>query len=176
MDRLRILHYPDERLRRVADPVEEITPEVAELIQAMIRTMYQAPGVGLAATQVGVPLRLAVIDLSAGKEPDGLRVLVDPEILERRGEEEEEEGCLSVPDVSEPVRRAAWVRVAHRDGQGRPQEFEAQGLLARAVQHEVDHLDGILFIDRLSPIRRDMVKRRIKKAIREGSYAQRTGS
>ena len=167
---LPILHYPDEILRKVSKPVETITDEIRELIANMIQTMYAAPGVGLAANQVGVLKRIAVIDVSSGKKADSLMVMINPEVLSREGEESYEEGCLSVPNFTGDVERARFVQVCHMTREGKEMTIRAEGLLARAVQHELDHLNGMLFIDRLPPMKRDMIKRKIKKAIRQGVY------
>jgi peptide deformylase len=157
---LKIRKYGDPGLRRRAAPVGEITPEVRATIADMIDTMYDEVGVGLAAPQVGVSLRLIVV---ADEEGRGAEALIDPVITGEAGQATAEEGCLSIPGVFAPVTRSAWVRVEARDADGRPLAIEARGLRARVVQHELDHLDGILFIDRLDPVTRDRIKRRIKK-------------
>lgn len=167
---LSILHYPDERLRQVSEPVDMGTGDIEGLVRDMIETMYAAPGVGLAAPQVGVHKRIVIMDITAGKEPDSLVVMINPEILSSEGEESDEEGCLSVPNFTGTVKRGRAVKVSYLTREGDRVTRSAEGLLARAVQHEVDHLDGILFIDRLSPVKRDMIKRKIKKAIRQGVY------
>lgn len=165
-----ILHYPEERVRAASQTVDAITDEILQLIDDMIETMYNAPGVGLAAPQVGVLKRVAVIDVTSGKDPEALIVMINPEILSTEGEENEEEGCLSVPSFTGSIKRAKVVEVGYMNRQGEQVTLSGEGLLARAIQHEVDHLNGTLFIDRLSPIRRDMIKRKIKKAIRQGVY------
>jgi peptide deformylase len=164
---LEIRKYPDPVLRRKAKPVAEITPEIQKLIDDMIETMYAAPGVGLAAPQVGISLRLTVIDVSTKDDPHPLLVLINPVIISAEGELNEEEGCLSVTDFQSNVIRYAKVRIRATDRDGKTYEAEGEDLLARAFQHELDHLDGILFIDRISPLKRDLFKRRIKKNIKE---------
>jgi peptide deformylase len=164
---LEIRKYPDPVLRRKSKPVTEITPEIQKLIDDMIETMYAAPGVGLAAPQVGISLRITVIDVSTKDDPHPLLVLINPEIISQEGELNEEEGCLSVTDFQSNVTRYAKVRIRATDRGGKVYEAQGEELLARAFQHELDHLDGILFIDRISPLKRDLFKRRIKKNIKE---------
>jgi peptide deformylase len=165
-----ILKYGDELLHDRARPVEAITQEIHRLIDDMIETMYAAPGVGLAAPQVGVPLRIFVIDLSVGRDPSGLIVMVNPEFVERDGMQLEEEGCLSVPGFNATVVRPSRATVKGLDRAGHEQQREGLGLLARAFQHEIDHLDGTLFVDRLRGIKRDLIVRRIKKLTRAGKW------
>jgi peptide deformylase len=165
-----ILKYGDELLHDSARPVEAITQEIDRLIGDMIETMYAAPGVGLAAPQVGVPLRIFVIDLSVGRDPSALIVMVNPEFVERDGMQLEEEGCLSVPGFNATVVRPARAMVKGLDRAGNEQQREGVGLLARAFQHEIDHLDGTLFVDRLRGIKRDLIVRRIKKLTRAGKW------
>ncbi len=169
MAKLRILHYPDPRLRERARPVERVDDEIRRLADDMLETMYEAPGIGLAATQVGVPKRVIVIDISEDKSSP--LVLVNPEILTREGVEEMEEGCLSVPGVYERVRRAGRVRARALDRDGRRFEIEADGLLAVCIQHEVDHLDGKLFVDYLSELKRSRIRKRLEKQRRLGIEA-----
>ncbi len=162
--------YPDPVLRNKTARVEKIDGSLDRLIQDMIETMHAAPGVGLAANQVGVPLQLAVIDLSGRENVEQrhpLFVIINPEILSLEGSIVEEEGCLSIPDYSEKVKRAAKVRVRAQDRTGKPFEIEAEGLLAKALQHEIDHLNGLLFVDRLSPLKKNIFKRRFKKTVAE---------
>jgi peptide deformylase len=162
--------YPDPVLRNKTARVEKIDGSLDRLIQDMIETMHAAPGVGLAANQVGVPLQLAVIDLSGRENIEQrhpLFVIINPEILVLDGSIVEEEGCLSIPDYSEKVKRAAKVRVRAQDRTGKPFEIEAEGLLAKALQHEIDHLNGLLFVDRLSPLKKNIFKRRFKKTVAE---------
>ena len=159
-----ILVYPYPRLREVARVVERVDDEIRTLIEDMAETMYAAPGVGLAATQIGVPLRVFLIDVASDDEPSNLLVFINPEIVEREGAQTYREGCLSFPGVSEDVKRAARVRVRALDRDGKPFELEATGLLAVAVQHENDHLDGELMIDRVSPLRRRLMSRKLVRA------------
>jgi peptide deformylase len=165
-----ILKYGDSILVEPARRVEAVTPDIQRLIDDMIETMYAAPGVGLAAPQVGVPLRIFVIDLSLGREPAGLIVMVNPEFVSREGMQLEEEGCLSVPGFNATVVRPlrAVVKGLNRDGQ--EEVRDGKELLARAFQHEMDHLDGRLFIDHLRGIKRDMIVRRIRKLTRAGKW------
>ena len=156
---LSVKRYGDPILRQKAKPVGAITPEITKTIEDMVETMYHQVGIGLAAPQVGIPLRLVVID--DGKR--GTRTLLNPVIAERRGAVVGEEGCLSLPGIFGDVERSEWVRIEALDGAAQPVSFEAKGMLARVVQHEIDHLDGVLFIDRLPPVTRDRIKRRIQK-------------
>ena len=165
-----ILKYGDELLHDRARPVEAITQEIHRLIDDMIETMYAAPGVGLAAPQVGIPLRIFVIDLSVGRDPSALIVMINPEFVERDGMQLEEEGCLSVPGFNATVVRPSRATVKGLDRAGNEQQREGVGLLARAFQHEIDHLDGTLFVDRLRGIKRDLIVRRIKKLTRAGKW------
>ncbi len=153
-----------------ARPVEAITPEIDTLIDDMFATMYAAPGIGLAAPQVGVPLRLCVIDLSIGKRDAELITLINPEFVEREGMQVEDEGCLSVPGFTASVARPARAVVRGLDRRGRPVTIEGTGLLARALQHELDHLDGTLFLDRLRGIKRDLIVRKIRKLEKAGRW------
>jgi len=162
MTQLTILTIPDPRLRRVARPVETVNDEVRKLADDMLETMYAARGIGLAATQVNRDLRLLVMDLS--EDHDQPHVLINPEILDREGSQICEEGCLSVPGEYAEVERAEKIRVATLDREGNRQEFEADGLLAVCIQHEIDHLDGKVFVDYLSPLKRRMIEKRLKKA------------
>ena len=165
-----ILKYGDSVLVEPARRVDAITPDIERLIDDMVETMYAAPGVGLAAPQVGVPLRIFVVDLSLGRDPASLIVMVNPEFVSREGLQLEEEGCLSVPGFNATVVRPlrAVVKGLNRDGQEQVQE--GQDLLARAFQHEMDHLDGTLFIDHLRGIKREMIVRRIRKLTRAGKW------
>lgn len=165
-----ILKYGDAPLHRRADPVPAITAEIDRLIDDMIETMYAAPGVGLAAPQVGVPLRIFVVDLSVGRDPDGLITLINPEFVERDGMQLEEEGCLSVPGFNATVMRPTRAVVKGLDRHGDPIQKEGTGLLARAFQHEMDHLDGTLFVDRLRGIKRDLIVTKIRKLTRAGKW------
>jgi peptide deformylase len=156
-----ILHYPDSRLREPGRRVESFTGELRELIDDMAETMYAAPGVGLAATQVGEPWQVFVVDCAAEGEASDLRVFVNPEILSTEGMVAFEEGCLSFPGAREEVERAEKVRVRAQDHEGRWFELEAQGLLAIAIQHEYDHLRGVLMIDRLGPLKKRLLHRKM---------------
>jgi peptide deformylase len=165
-----ILRYGIDVLHRPAEPVAEITPDVERLIDDMIQTMYAAPGIGLAATQVGVALRVFVVDVSVGRNPQDLKVFVNPEFVEREGMQLEEEGCLSVPGFNATVARPARAVVKGLDRSGREQVVEGTGLLARAFQHEIDHLDGVVFVDRLRGLQKDLIVRRIRKLARAGRW------
>jgi len=161
-----IRKFPDPVLRRKTDRITSINGTIERLIDDMVETMHAAPGVGLAANQVGVSLQVAVIDLSTREEKEKrhpLLVIINPEILSRQGSVVEEEGCLSIPEYAEKVKRAARVKVRAQDRTGNVFELEAEGLLAKALQHEIDHLNGLLFIDRLSPLKKSIFKRRLKK-------------
>ncbi len=158
-----ILIIGDPTLARVSEPVSEITEDVVRLARDMVETVHAAPGVGLAAPQVGVNKRLIVVDVSVGEDNAALHVLINPEIVEREGEAVCEEGCLSVPDIKEKVVRPYRVVVRGLDLQGRPVEVEGEDLLARALCHEIDHLDGILFVDKLSALKRTLIRKKLKK-------------
>lgn len=160
-----ILHYPDPRLREKAAPVAAITPEIQRLIDDMAETMYAAPGVGLAATQIGERHRVFLVDVSGEDEPSDLKVFVNPEIVATAGEEVGPEGCLSFPGVSEDIKRAATVTVRALDRDGKPFELQADGLLAVAIQHEHDHLDGVLMIDRMGVLKKRIVQRKMQKRV-----------
>ncbi|MET0072541.1 MAG: peptide deformylase [Candidatus Thiodiazotropha sp.] len=162
---LDILHFPDPRLRNKAKPVAQVDDSIRRLIDDMLETMYQAPGIGLAATQVNVAKRVVVIDLS--EEKNQPLCLVNPEILTKDGEEQMEEGCLSVPGIYELVKRANQIRVRALDREGRAFEMEAEGLLAVCIQHELDHLEGKLFVDYLSSLKRQRIRKRLEKESRQ---------
>jgi peptide deformylase len=161
---LPILEYPDPRLREVAKPVASVTDEIKKLVDDMAETMYAAPGCGLAATQVGVDKRVFVIDIATEDEPSNLVVFINAEIVELTGTQTWNEGCLSFPGVSEEIKRAERVRVRALDREGKPFELEAEGLLAVAIQHENDHLNGVLMIDKLSALKKRMMSRKLSKA------------
>jgi peptide deformylase len=165
-----IVKYGDQVLHARAEPVGEFTPEIDRLVADMIETMYAAPGIGLAAPQIGVPLRVFVVDLSVGRDPQGLIVMINPEFVAREGMQLEEEGCLSVPGFNATVVRPERAVVRGLDLRGATHEHEGTGLLARAFQHEMDHLDGTLFVDRLRGIKRDLIVKRIKKLTRTGKW------
>jgi len=165
-----IVRYGVADLQRPASPVSHFDDDLQRLIDDMIETMYAAPGIGLAAPQVGAPLRLCVIDLTVGRRGGELHVLVNPEFVERDGMQLEEEGCLSVPGFTATVARPARVVVRAADRTGAVRTVEGTGLLARALQHELDHLDGVLFMDRLQGLRRDLLLRKIRKLQRTGKW------
>jgi peptide deformylase len=165
-----IVKFGDETLHRPAAAVQNITEEIDRLARDMVETMYVAPGIGLAAPQVGAPIRLFVIDLSLGHDPKGLITLLNPEFVERDGMQLEEEGCLSVPGFNATVARPERVTVRGIDLAGKEQCYSGEGLLARAIQHEMDHLDGRVFVDRLRGIKRDLIVRKIQKQIRAGKW------
>jgi len=156
-----ILHYPDPRLRRQAQPVAKVTDEVRRLVDDMAETMYDAPGIGLAAIQVSEPWRIVVIDLSETR--DRLQVFINPEILSSDGEQSFEEGCLSVPGIYEEVTRAHHIRVRALNRDGQPFELEVEGLLATCIQHEIDHLDGKVFVDYLSRLKQSRIRKKLEK-------------
>lgn len=165
MAKLHILQYPDERLHKVASPVMEVNEEIRTLVQNMAETMYAAPGIGLAATQVDVHKQIIVMDLSENR--DQLRVFINPQIVSASGEAECEEGCLSVPGIYEKVTRAERVTVKALDQHGQPFTLEAEGLLAVCVQHEMDHLKGRVFVERLSRLKQARILSKLKKAQRK---------
>jgi len=162
---LQVLHYPDPRLRNLAQPVAQVNDDVRRLVDDMFETMYEAPGIGLAATQVNVPKRVIVIDLSNDKtEP---YCFINPKIIAREGDEETEEGCLSVPGIYDMVRRSRWIHVEALDRNGTPFTLKIDDLLAVCVQHEIDHLDGKLFVDYLSEIKRGRIRKKMEKLRRQ---------
>ena len=169
---LEILIYPDPRLRRKASPVECVDNEIRQLIRDMAETMYQAPGIGLAATQVNVSKRVMVIDHS--DERNELQVFINPVIRSRRGEIETEEGCLSVPGIVAPVKRAEEVTVTALDSKGRINEYTASGILAVCLQHELDHLDGKVFVDYLSRLKRERIRKQLLKESRNDNAVATT--
>ena len=162
---LNILHFPDPRLRQKALPIEKVTDEIRQLAHDMLENMYDAPGIGLAATQVNEQKRLIVIDVSEDKN-DPL-FLINPELLSTEGERDFEEGCLSVPEAYETVTRADTIRVRALNLQGEPFEMDADGILATCIQHEIDHLEGKLFVDYLSNLKRQRIKKRLEKHQRQ---------
>jgi peptide deformylase len=165
-----ILRYGADVLHRPAADVTDITPDIHQLVDDMIQTMYAAPGIGLAATQVGVPLRIFVVDVSVGRNPNDLMAFINPEFVEREGMQLEEEGCLSLPGFNATVARPARAVLKGLTRGGETQVVEATGLLARAFQHEMDHLDGCVFVDRLRGLQKDLIVRRIKKLSRAGKW------
>jgi len=174
MTTLSILHFPDPRLRTVARPVEQVGDRHRQLVDDMFETMYAAPGIGLAATQVNVHERIIVIDIS--EEKNQPLCLINPEIVERDGIEQMEEGCLSVPGVYELVERAERVKIRALDREGRSFELAADGLLAVCIQHEIDHLDGKLFVDYLSQLKRTRIRRKLEKEQRQSEAPSSAGS
>lgn len=166
-----ILHYPDPRLREKGKRVEAVTDEVKKLVDDMAETMYAAPGVGLAATQIGEAVQLFVVDTAEEGAPSDFRVFINPEILEREGEITWSEGCLSFPGVNEEIDRAAKVRVRAQDRNGKTFELEAEGLLAVAIQHEYDHLQGVLMIDHMGPLKKRMTHRKMLKRAEDSATA-----
>ena len=164
MTALNILHFPDPRLRTRAAPVEQVDDALRQLIDDMFETMYEAPGIGLAATQVDVHQRIIVIDVS--EEKNRPLVLINPELVEKEGVEQMDEGCLSVPGVYETVERAEKIRVRALDRDGKPFEIDADGLLAVCIQHEMDHLEGKLFVDYLSKLKQSRIRKKLEKLSR----------
>jgi len=165
-----IVKYPDPVLAKRGALITVFDDKLKVLVDEMFESMYIAQGIGLAAPQIGISQRLTVIDVSFKKNPDDKIVLINPEIIEREGEQYEEEGCLSLPDIREKVKRAAKVKVRAQDVKGEWFEMEGEELLSRAFQHEIDHLDGVLFIDRLSRLKKDLTIRKIKKLIKNGEW------
>jgi peptide deformylase len=168
-----ILQIPDKRLRLVSDPVKAIDLEIKTLVEDMFETMYDAPGIGLAAIQLGVAKRVVTLDVSKKDEGRKPQVFINPEILWSSEEKSVyEEGCLSIPTINEDVERPARVRVRYLDLSGNPQEAEAEGLFATCIQHEIDHLNGVLFIDHISKLKRDRIIKKFEKAVKRGiTYA-----
>ncbi len=164
MATLEVLRFPDERLRKIATPVEKITPDIEHIIQDMFETMYLEEGIGLAATQVNIHKRIIVVDIS--EDHSQPTVLINPELIEKRGETGIEEGCLSVPECRALVPRSEWVKVRALDRNGEPFEIETDGLLAICLQHEMDHLVGKLFVDYLSPLKRQRIRQKLEKQAR----------
>jgi peptide deformylase len=167
---LKIVKYPEPVLQQPGEPVTEFDDKLKKFVADMFETMYASQGIGLAAPQVGVSKRVTVIDLSQGKDPEQKLVLVNPEVILTEGRQYEEEGCLSVPDIREKVVRAAKVSVRAQDENGKWFEMDGEELLARAFQHEIDHLDGVLFIFRMSPLKRNLSLRKIRKMQSDGSW------
>ncbi len=169
MTLLDILTYPDKRLRNKAAPVENVDEEVQNIIADMAETMYHAPGMGLASVQVGIDKRIIIYDISGPEDEPKLEVLINPEIVESEGSIlSESEGCLSVPEYRSDVKRYERVKVEALDRNGQPVHIETDGLHAIVLQHEINHLDGILFIDKISALKREMYKRKVKKALKQG--------
>ena len=166
----KVVKYPDPVLAQKAEDVTVFDKKLRTLIADMFETMYVEKGIGLAAPQIGILQRITVIDLSFKKNPEEKLVLINPEIIEREGKQLEEEGCLSLPEIREKVSRAAKVTVRAQDEHGDWYDYDGEELLARAFQHELDHLDGVLFIDRISALKRNLVLRKIKKLQRDGEW------
>jgi peptide deformylase len=162
---LKIVHYPDPRLHKVAQPIATVDDNIKALVADMAETMYAAPGIGLAATQVDRHVRLIVVDISESK--DDLKVFINPEILSASGQSEHEEGCLSVPGIYDKVTRPERIRVRALDREGQPFELETDGLLAVCVQHEIDHLDGKVFVEYLSRLKQERIRKKLLKQARE---------
>jgi peptide deformylase len=167
---LKIVKYPDPVLQKPGEPVTEFNAELRKFVADLFETMYASQGIGLAAQQVGVTKRVTVIDLSSGKDPAQKLVLINPEVILREGKQYEEEGCLSFPEIREKIPRAAKVRIRAQDEKGKWFEMDGEELLSRAFQHEIDHLDGMLFIFRMSALKRDLTLRKIRKMQREGTW------
>jgi peptide deformylase len=165
-----IVKYPDPILQKPTEPVTEFNDELRELVDDMFESMYAAHGIGLAAPQIGISKRLTVIDLSFQKNPEEKIVLINPQIIHKEGKQNEEEGCLSLPEIREKVSRAAKVQVRAQNVNGEWFEIDGEELLARAFQHEIDHLDGVLFIFRVSALKRDLLLRRIRKMQKNGEW------
>ena len=166
---LNILHFPDPKLRTVARPVTDFDTKLKKLVSDMFETMYEAPGIGLAATQVDQHIRLLVMDVSEGRNQP--RCLINPEILQADGEEESDEGCLSVPGFYESVTRAEHIRVKAQDTDGQFAEFESEGIEAVCIQHEMDHLEGKLFVDYISTLKRDRIRKKLVKQKKQGNLS-----
>jgi peptide deformylase len=167
---LKVVKYPEPVLSQPGEPVADFDAELKKLVDDMFETMYASQGIGLAAPQVAVAKRVTIVDLSQGKDPAQKLVLVNPEVILREGKQYEEEGCLSFPEIREKVQRAAKVRIRAQDLKGKWFEMDGEELLSRAFQHEIDHLDGMLFIFRMSSLKRDLVLRKIRKMQREGTW------
>jgi peptide deformylase len=165
-----VVKYPDPVLSKPAETVRVFDEDVAQLVEEMFDSMYAAQGIGLAAPQINISKRITVIDVSFKERPEDKLALINPVILDRSGKQVEEEGCLSLPEIREKVQRSAWVKVRAQNVKGETFEVEGEELLARALQHEIDHLNGILFIDHLSRLKRDLVQRRIKKLQKNGEW------
>ena len=165
-----VVKYPEAVLARKADTVTEFDGKLAKLVEEMFDSMYAAQGIGLAAPQIAISKRITVIDTSFKERPEDKLALINPEIVEREGKQVEEEGCLSLPEIREKVTRAEWVKVRAQNVKGEWFEVEGDELLARCLQHEIDHLDGILFIDRISRLKREMVLRKIKRMQKNGEW------
>jgi peptide deformylase len=167
-----IVIWPDPILKQIAKPVDRVDDTIRRLLDDMAETMYAADGVGLAAPQVGVSLQLAVVDISVGEDPSQLLVLINPEIVAQAGKQVDEEGCLSFPGFTEMVERPMSVTLQAHDLDDKPFTIEAEGFLARAFCHEIDHLNGVLFVDRMSRLKRQLIRRKISKAVQSGEWTE----
>ena len=167
---LKIVKYPEPVLSQPGEPVTEFDSDLRKFVDDMFETMYAAQGIGLAAPQVAVSKRVTVIDLSMGKDPAQKLVLINPEVIFKEGKQYEEEGCLSFPDIREKIQRALKVTIRAQDVKGKWFEMDGEELLSRAFQHEIDHLDGVLFLSRMSALKRDLNLRKIRKMQREGTW------
>ena len=167
---LPILKYGAPPLRALSKPVDSFAPDLEEIAQNMIETMYSSPGIGLAAPQLGINIRLVTIDLTVGDDINRKIVICNPEIVSVEGEQKSDEGCLSIPDFSESVSRPMKMVVRGQDLHGEEIQYEAEGLLARCFSHEIDHLNGVLFIDHLSPLKRNLIRNKIKKLTKAGEW------
>jgi len=165
-----ILKYGAPELRTVSKPVDAFDAELEKLSKNMIETMYGSPGIGLAAPQVGLNIRLVTIDLSVGEDPTQLIVICNPEIVSSEGEQKNDEGCLSIPDFSDTVVRPLRVSIRGLNLKGEEVKYQGDGLLARCFSHEIDHLNGVLFVDRLSPLKRTLIRNKIKKLAKAGEW------
>jgi peptide deformylase len=165
-----ILKYGAPELRTVSKPVDAFSAELEEIAQNMFDTMYGSPGIGLAAAQIGINIRLATVDISVGEDATQRMILCNPEIISTEGDQKADEGCLSIPDFSETVSRPLKMIVRAMSINGEPIEIAAEGLLARCLSHEIDHLNGILFLDRLSPLKRTLIRNKIKKLTKTGDW------
>jgi peptide deformylase len=167
---LPILKYGAPQLREVSKPVDVFAPDLEEIAQNMVETMYGSPGIGLAAPQIGINIRLVAIDLTVGEDESGRIILCNPEVVSAEGEQKSDEGCLSIPEFSETVTRPLKLSVRGQNLHGDKVKYEAEGLLARCFSHEIDHLNGILFIDHLSPLKRSLIRNKIKKLAKAGEW------
>jgi peptide deformylase len=167
---LPILKYGAPPLRTMSKPVESFTSDLEEIAKNMIETMYSSPGIGLAAAQIGINIRLATIDLTVGEEENGKIIICNPEIVSVEGEQKSDEGCLSIPDFSDTVERPLKMLIRGQNLHGDEVKYEAEGLLARCFSHEIDHLNGVLFIDHLSPLKRSLIRNKIKKLTKAGEW------
>ncbi len=167
---LPILKYGAPELKTISRPVDAFDSELEKIVKNMFETMYAAPGIGLAANQIGLNIQLATIDLSVGEDPSKVIVICNPEIISAEGEQRSDEGCLSIPEFSETVARPRKVVVRGLDLHGEPLQVDGEGLLARCLSHEIDHLNGILFIDHLSPLKKTFIRNKIKKLAKAGEW------